>query len=1086
MAHRSEIRLMTEYAELHAHSAFSFLDGASLPEDLVRQAVDNGLWGLAITDHNGLYGVARFAEAAEGTPLRTIFGAELTVRDDWGNNEWHLLVLARGQRGYHRLSAAITDAHLAGTTKNDPQFRIEHLTAAAHGEWIVLTGCRRGPVRRHLPEHELPTEAHTAAAAAALDDLVKRFGADNVVVELFQRGMPLDDPHNDLLYRLAQERSLRVVATGNVHYATAERYPLATAFAALHERRTLDDADGYLPPGPSQRLRSPAEMHRIFARYPGAVSASVDIARECAFPLTKATPRLPKPDLPPGETPMSRLRELVTEAIPRVYPGATEATLARIHAELESINDLDFPGYFLIVHDIVQFARSRGILCQGRGSAANSAVCYLLGITAVDSIAYNLPFERFLSALRNEPPDIDVDFDSDRREEVIQYVFATYGRRNAAQVANVISYRPKNAIRDMGRVLGYSTGQLDSWSRSIERWRSLRPEDSPHIPPLVTELAAQTLTLPRHLGIHSGGMVLTEQPVGEVVPIEHARMPGRTVLQWDKDDCAYMGLVKFDLLGLGMLGAINHVFELAREELSEDWELGTVPREEPAVYDTLCRADTIGIFQVESRAQMGLLPRLQPRRFYDIVVQIAMVRPGPIQGGSVHPFVKRRTGEEPIRYAHPKLIPALERTLGVPIFQEQLMQMAMAVGGCSAQDADLIRRSIGSKRGIERLATIKEKFYAGMAANGITGADADGIFGALEAFANFGFAESHSIAFSLLVYVSAWLRLHYPAFFLVGLLRSQPMGFYAPATLVSDAERHGVDVRIPCIHNSGIEAMPEHIGPDFRHRATGRDSCLQHNEADVPPFDYTRPDDSAQHRRDGAFAVRLGLTAVGGIGTATAARIVAERELHGQFRDMPDLVRRCDLTLTELEALATAGAFDVFGLTRREALWEAGRAAHNRAEYLAGLVASVQPPLFDDMTDWDSMVQNRTSTGISPGDHPLRHHRESLRESGILSNSDLRTAESNRRISVAGIVTHRQRPGTAKGITFLNLEDETGVTNILCSPGLWTRYRRVARESAALVVRGILQRTPHGAITIVADALEPFELGVGARSRDFR
>ena len=460
---------------------------------------------------------------------------------------------------------------------------------------------------------------------------------------------------------------------------------------------------------------------------------------------------------------MTWLRELVRRGADELYASIRDEAELRLKKELAVIEEKDFPGYFLIVHDIVHFAKSRGILCQGRGSAANSAVCYALGITAVDSIAYDLPFERFLSATRDEEPDIDVDFDSDRREEVIQWVYETYGRRNAAQVANVISYQPKSAVRDMAKALGYSVGQQDAWSKSIESWHTISPDAERPAPDAVVDLANDLLKAPRHLGIHSGGMVLTERPVGEVVPIERGRMEGRTVLQWDKDDCAWMGLVKFDLLGLGMLGAIQHTFDLVSEHCGEPWTLATIPKEEAGVYDMLCRADSIGVFQVESRAQIGTLPRLKPRRFYDLVIEIALIRPGPIQGGAVHPYIRRATGREPVTYQHPALEPVLKRTLGVPLFQEQLMQIAMAVGGCSGDDADLLRRAMGSKRGIERIERLRETLYAGMAGHGITGDLADDIYDRIQAFANFGFAESHAISFGLIVYASSWLKLHYPA-----------------------------------------------------------------------------------------------------------------------------------------------------------------------------------------------------------------------------------------------------------------------------------------------------------------------------------
>ena len=1070
------------YAELHSHSNFSFLDGASPPEELIEEAARLGLHGLAITDHDGFYGVVRMAEAAEEFPqLKTIFGAELSLGLDTPQNGVadphgsHLLVLARGQEGYHRLSGAITAAQLAGAEKGRPIYDLDDLAERGGGHWLILTGCRKGRVRQAL------VDENTKAAARELGDLVERFGRDNLAVELHHHGNPLDDAHNDALAALAARQGLPVVATGNVHYATPERHRLATALAAVRARRSLDDMDGWLPASGAAHVRSGAEMAARFARYPGAIERTVEFADDLAFRLRSVKPGLPKQDVPPGHTPMSWLRHLVWEAVPVKYPKASDADRERIERELAVIDQKDFPGYFLIVHDIVREARSRGILCQGRGSAANSAVCYLLNITAVDSIYYKLPFERFLSSLRDEEPDIDVDFDSDRREEIIQYVYRKYGRYNAAQVANVISYRPKVAVRDMAKALGHSPGQQDAYSKQIER-HSLSTGDH-DIPEPVIELAQQVLTFPRHLGIHSGGMVLTDRPVGEVVPIEHGRMDGRTVVQWDKDDCAWMGLVKFDLLGLGMLAAIQYCFDLVRDNLGESWELSTIPREEAGVYDMLCRADSIGVFQVESRAQMGLLPRLQPRRFYDLVVEIAMIRPGPIQGGAVHPYVRRKLGREKVTYAHPKLVEPLERTLGIPVFQEQLMQMAMAVGNCTGEDADLLRRAMGSKRGIERIEKLREKLYAGMAENGLTQDAADDIYRKIQAFANFGFAESHSLSFALLVYASSWLKLHYPAAFLASLLRAQPMGFYSPASLVSDARRHGVEVRKPDVLVSGAEAGLEGLGRETR---IPRESCLAFEQPPVGAFDRSAPFTTDDHRRDARMAVRLGLAEVKGIGGTLAEKIVSERETHGPYRDQADLVHRVGLTTPQLEALAAAGAFDGFGLTVREALWMAGSAAQNRAEYLAGTLVTVQPPLFRLPTEAEVLIADLWATGVSTTDHPVHHVRPLLDDRGVLSAAQLATAESGRRIEVGGVVTHRQRPSTASGITFMNLEDESGLVNVICSVGVWKRYRRVARESSALIVRGILERSPEGVTNILADRLEPLFLVTRIPSRDFR
>ena len=1080
------------YAELHCHSNFSFLDGTSDPESLVEEAVRLGLDTLALTDHDGLYGVARFAEAASAYDLRTVYGAELSlglstpqngVADPEGQ---HLLVLAAGVSGYHRLAGAITEGQLRGEEKGRPRYDLEELAAAAGGEWVVLTGCRKGTVRSAL------ARGGREAAAEELDRLTALFGHSQVVVELSGSGLPTDSEVNDALAVLAEDHGLRCVATGNVHFATPSGYRLGAAMAAVRARRSLAEMDGWLPP-PGAHLRSGEEMTRLFARYPGTVAASVALADELAFGLRLAKPQLPKQQVPDGHTPISWLRELSRRGADERYGhdrSGRAVAEERLQRELAVIEEKDFPGYFLIVGDAVSFARERGILCQGRGSAANSVVCYVLGITAVDPIKYDLPFERFLSVTRDEEPDIDVDFDSDRREEVIQEVYRRYGRHNAAQVANVISYRPKSAVRDMAKALGYSTGQQDAWSKQIDAFGAM-PLGSDHtIPEPVVDLAEQLLKAPRHLGIHSGGMVLTDRPVGEVCPIEPGRMADRTVLQWDKDSCAWMGLVKFDFLGLGILSAIQHSFDLAAERVGERWTLDTMPKEEAGVYDMLCRADSIGVFQVESRAQIGTLPRLLPRRFYDLVIEIALIRPGPIQGGAVHPYIRRATGKEEVSYLHPKLVPVLERTLGVPLFQEQLMQIAMAVGECTGDDADLLRRAMGSKRGVEKIERLRAKLYDGMAGNGITGAMADEIYAKIQAFANFGFAESHAISFGLLVYASAWIKLHYPCAFLAGLLRAQPMGFYSPQSLVGDARRHGVEVRRPDLVASGVDADLELVEPGLS-GPTGPQLCLAREQPPVPPFVRGAPDRTAEHRRDGNFVVRLGLTEVQGLGREVAERIVAERERQ-PFVNQNDVVRRAGLTVAQTEALATAGAFDSFGLSRRQALWNAGYA--DSMDTLPGSAVDAAPPTLPGMSPVELTLADLWSTKISPSDHPVGHLRPALAEQGIVAISDLGPDDDTRRIRVAGLVTHRQRPGTAGGITFLNLEDETGMLNIVCAEPMWRRFRRVGRNANAMVIRGRVEHH-EGVTNLVADQLEPLSTAVPRTtgqlptrhaSRDFR
>ncbi|MDQ1653199.1 MAG: error-prone polymerase [Cryptosporangiaceae bacterium] len=1052
------------YAELHCHTNFSFLDGASHPEDLASEAVNLGLTALAVTDHDGMYGVARFAEAASAVGLSTVFGAELSlglagpqngVADPEGA---HLLVLARDPEGYHRLCREISLAQRAGNEKGRPVYDLESLGAAHGGRWQILTGCRKGTVRQAL------AAGGTEAAARELDALTALFGAENVAVELIDHRDPLDSGRNDALAALARDAGLRVLASNNVHYATPRRRRLATALAAVRARRSLDEIDGWLPAAATAHLRSGEEMARLFQRYPGAVATAAEIGAECAFSLRLVAPNLPGYPVPSGHTEMSFLRELTMAGARRRYgpPGQENVpgAYAQIEHELAVISQLGFPGYFLIVHHIVDFCRQNRILCQGRGSAANSAVCYALGITNVDAVYYGLLFERFLAPERDGYPDIDLDIESGRREEVIQYVYGYYGRDRAAQVANVISYRPRSAVRDMAKALGYSTGQQDAWSKQLEFWGSIGGTPDHDIPGPVAELAEHLVGFPRHLGIHSGGMVLCDRPVIEVCPVEWGRMPNRTVLQWDKDDCASAGLVKFDLLGLGMLSALHDAFDLIAGHHGWELELATIPREDPKVYDMLCDADSVGVFQVESRAQMATLPRLRPRQFYDLVVEVALIRPGPIQGGSVHPYIRRRNGLEEPSYPHPLLENSLRKTYGVPLFQEQLMQMAIDIAGFSPAEADLLRRAIGSKRSAEKMEQLRGRLFDGMAARGITGELAEDLFAKLAAFANFGFPESHAMSFASLVYASAWIKRYYPAAFCAALLNAQPMGFYSPQSLIADARRHGVTIRSPDINASLATANLEPADPV---------AGFSHPHA--PP--------------DGGKAIRLGLSSVRAIGDDLAERVVTERTEAGPYTGMTDLAQRIGLTSAQVEALATAGAFECFGGSRREALWAAGAVAQARPGRLEGTVSGVSAPGLPELTGIEEAMADVWSTGMSPGTYPTEFARARLDEAGVLPIAELARTEPRTRIAAAGVVTHRQRPATAGGVTFLNLEDETGMLNVVCSPGFWSRYRRVLRSSAALIIRGRLERA-EGVVNVVAEQAEQLTLHVTSTSRNFR
>ncbi|WP_114854775.1 error-prone DNA polymerase [Brachybacterium sp. YJGR34] len=1091
------------YAELHAHSHFSFLDGASSPEDMAAQAARLGLEAIALVDHDGLPGAVRFASAAAAQGVATVFGAELTLGLEPGAQAAgttpvisaprtglpdpdgeHLLVLVRDTPGYRRLSAAIARAHLDSGQKAVPRYRLAELARLAReGGWQILTGCRKGAVTRaaapHLETGDLEAAAH--AAAGAIARLLDLFGAGNVAVELVAGGGGEADELHDALAqgaRLVREAhgldtvTLPLVATTNAHYARPADKRLADTHAALRAGVPLAQADPHLSSRPAH-LRSGEEMAQLLPRYPDAIAQASRLGRDCALDLRLLAPDLPPFPVPAGHDEASWLRELVEiegreRYGPRPGPGAEErvpGAWAQIDHELRIITDLRFPGYFLIVHEIIDFCAGEGILAQGRGSAANSAVCYALGITAVEPVGHHLLFERFLAPERDGPPDIDLDIASDRREEVIQHVYERYGRENAAQVANVITYRAKLAVRDAARALGYDTGAQDAFSQRIERsFSSLAEAD---VPADVVELAQKLRDAPRHLGIHSGGMVLCDRPVIEVCPVQWAAMADRSVLQWDKDDCADAGLVKFDLLGLGMLTALDHALRLVGEHHGQHFELRTLPQEDEAVYDMLCAGDSIGVFQVESRAQISTLPRLKPRVFYDLVVEVALIRPGPIQGGSVHPYIRRRSGEEEVTVLHPRLEKSLRRTLGIPLFQEQLMQMVVDIADFTPAQADQLRRAMGSKRSTQKMLDLSDALFAGMARHGITGEDAEAVHRKLLAFANYGFPESHAYSFAYLVYASSYLKCHYPAAFTAALLRSQPMGFYSPQSLVADARRHGVLTRGPDVLLSGARTDLETDADHRGYRVDPPRAQIQGEAAAAGP------------------AIRLGLDQVRTISTETAEAIVTERERGGPFSAVTDLARRVALSARQLEALATAGALDALASSRRQALWAAGAAAQESPGTLAHLAVGAQAPMLPGMSDAELATADAWATGITLDEHPMALVREQLTAAAVLAIGGTREAEDGSRIRVGGVITHRQRPATAGNVTFLSLEDETGILNVVCSQGFWVRHRALLRTARAVVLRGIVENRS-GAVNLVADDVEPLDLAAAGRSRDFR
>lgn len=1050
-----------EYAELHCHSFYSFADGADSPADLVDTAVSLGLKGLAITDHDGLYGISQFAQEAAGAGLPTVFGAELNLemtaprRGQSDPAGTHLVVLARNPAGYRRLSRALTSAHMVNKDKESPRYSLPQLAELSGGQWQILTGCRKGPLTQAL--------AH-GTAEQELRYLVELFGIDNVAVELTSHGLPDDFDRIEALVEVADRVGVDYVATNNVHYATPVRARVANTLAATRARCTLDEVANWLPTASGAHLRSAADMAERFADYPRALETSVAIAQRCAFDLTLMEPRLPRFNVPTGHNEYSHLAALTFAGARDRYgsPDAERIVGAwdQLEYELKLIRSLGFAGYFLIVADLVRFCRQNDIYCQGRGSAANSAVCYALGITNVDAVAYGMLFERFLSTDRDGPPDIDLDIESGRREEVIQYAYETYERQRAAMVANVITYRPRSAVRDAAKALGHSHQQATTWSKQLQHFHTatpaypeaptaLDPDDTSHVPQAVRDLAAQLLRLPQHLGVHPGGMVICESPVSEIVPVEWARATDRTVLQWDKEDCAAAGLVKFDLLGLGMLEALHRACDLIREHHYTTVDLAFLPPEDDDVFAMLQRADTVGVFQVESRAQMSTLPRLKPENFYDLVVEVALIRPGPVQGGSVHPYLRRRNGEPWEDQVHPVLRPALEKTLGVPLFQEQLMQIAIDAAGFTGAEADQLRRAMGAKRSTERMEALKQRLYDGMAERGLTGTEADQIYRQLAAFADFGFPESHANSFAHLVWASSWLKCHYPAAFCAALLASQPMGFYSPASLIADVKRHGVGVRAADVNYSAPTASLE--GTD---------------EKPVPPV-YA------------CAAIRLGLDNVKSLSAEAGERIAA----HRPYRDIPDLARRAGLSPSQLEALALAGALGSLQPDRRQALWEAGMVRED-AGMLPSTGPTAPPPTLPGMSTAELAGADYAGLGLSLQGHPIELVRADLPHA--VKVSDLPDVAAGERIEVAGVVTHRQRPPTAGGVTFLSVEDETGIINVVCSAGLWKRWKSVALTAKSLIVRGVVEKAD-GAISIQADKLTRLQLPAPtAGSRDFR
>jgi len=1038
---------LPRYAELHCMSNFSFLEGGSHSEELVTRAAALGYEAIAITDRAMLTGIVRAHGAAKQTGIKLVIGACLEPVD-----AVPLVVWAADAKGYANLCQLLTLGYARAAEQNGVQ-SIDDDDAPA-----------RAAGNCHLTYDDISRHAHGLLAGVPLvflrdDQPAEPFGDDSLQ-DTTKKLSQWQDIFGDRLWSLAEvalegddaERlawfgrvsrlaGVPIAAAGDVRYHERSRMPLFDALTAVRYRNTVENIRGRLLSNGERHLHERWRIAERFAALPEAVEQSIEIAARCTFSLNELKYEYPTATVPPGRTAGEHLAHLAWKGAHKRYPeGIPEKVRELVAHELAIVTDLSYEAYFLTVFDIVRFARRQGILCQGRGSAANSAICYCLGITSVDPARMNVLFERFVSRERCEAPDIDVDFEHHRREEVLQYIYETYGRDRAAMTAEVISYRLRSAVRDVGKALGLSLDRVDALATVLDVGDGLE-----ELPARLTEagldptsdtgtrlvsLVGSLVGFPRHLGQHVGGMVMTQRRLTDLVPVQPATMPGRTIVQWDKNDLDELGILKVDCLALGMLTAIRRAFDLVEKAGGPALTLATVPAEDPAVYEMISRADTIGVFQIESRAQMSMLPRLQPRCFYDLVIEVAIVRPGPIQGNMVHPYLRRRTGEEPVTYPNDAIREVLEKTLGVPLFQEQAMRLAVVAAGFTPGEADQLRRAMGAGRRPGVIDEFHRKLVDGMLARGLSREFAEQVFNQIRGFGEYGFPESHAASFALLVYVSAWLKHHHPAAFTAALLASQPMGFYAPAQLVRDARNHGVKV------------LPADVNASAWHATLERDA-----KAGIQP------------------ALRLGLEQVYGLGEAEAERIVAARRA-GPFRLPRDLARRARLDREALLHLARAGALTSLGLSRRRAVWETMRCLDKPASR----------PLFEGLADHDDaddegdasglpamtrqeeVIADYRTGGLSLTAHPLVFERPRLAARGVTCITEATAAPEGRRVRVAGIVLVRQRPATAKGMIFLTIEDETGTANIVVRPDIWRAADHAARRTAILLVEGLIQR----------------------------
>jgi error-prone DNA polymerase len=1027
-------RAAVHYVELHCKTNFSFLEGASHPDEIAIEASRLGYAGMAVTDRNSLAGAVRAHVAARQSGLKLVVGAEITLSD-----AGPVLLWAMNRDGYGRLCRLLT---LGRRRAPKGECRLEFADVAAHSSGLLLGVLLplAGELRSELSRWREIFQDRTYAMA----ELHHGLGDSRRLVEWQCAGRAARVP---------------LVAAGDVYYHHPKRRYLQDVLTAIRLKTTVAELGPARFSNGERRLKSVDELVALFAQFPAAVSRSAEVADRCTFSLDELRYEYPEELIPAGETPSSHLARLTWAGAQERYPAGVPAKLRQLlERELAIIEELNYAAYFLTVWDLVRFARASGILCQGRGSAANSAVCYCLGVTAVDPDRIDVLFERFISKDRAEAPDIDIDFEHQRREEVIQYIYEKYGRERSGMTAELIRYRPRSAVRDVGKALGLSLDRVDLLARAVghpdggeellNRISETGLDPGSRLGRQLIHLVSEILGFPRHLSQHVGGMVLTRVPLCEIVPIENASMPGRTVVEWDKDDLDALGILKVDCLALGMLSAIRRSFDLLKEHTGAALSLATIPAEEPAVYEMIQRADTVGVFQIESRAQMSMLPRLKPREFYDLVIEVAIVRPGPIQGNMVHPYLRRRSGQEPVKYPSEDVRDVLNKTLGVPLFQEQAMKLVVVAAGFTPGEADQLRRAMGAWRRTGVIEQFEHKLISGMLARGYTEEFARSLFGQIEGFGSYGFPESHAASFALLVYVSAWIKCHHPAVFLAAILNSQPMGFYGPSQLVADARRHGVEVRPVDVNMSDCDCTLE------------------------------------RREEDGALAVRLGWSTVKGLPQTAALAVVAERRA-GPFSSYREFVARTGLKTAILSRLAAADAFRSIGLTRRPALWMA-LAPTSEEPLLADLPDEAPPPL-PLLSPVQDVIHDYLAQGLSLRGHPFSPLRTSLEAQRVVPAVSLERLKPGRRYRVAGLVLMRQRPETAKGITFMTLEDETGSTNLIIRKEVWARHQRVGRQARALIATGMLQRQ-EGVMHLIVDKLEDLSTQLprlGHVSRDF-